>query len=292
MSFKLEKCLIFLILFSAFRVSDFEYHKKDFIIPQSTLYVGELVFIFPQNNTDYFLGNKKFEEFSYQKFAVAPLTKKNSINVIAMQKRPSDWQERIFGRIYKAQVQELKINRPPLKEDNFLRLPSSVWKKVNKKEQLQKDRLKVKEVLSKNYAPRNPDCFEYPLKSIRVSKFSAPRSLPNGHSYYHSGLDLRSLWPEPIQSMGSGKVVLAEHMTAPGNLVIVYHGKGLFSRYMHLSKIDVKVGQEIEKGQSIGLSGSTGRVEAPHLHWEIIWKGNHANPEHFLPQWQRHCSLT
>lgn len=144
-------------------------------------------------------------------------------------------------------------------------------------------------ILSQRAGDPPTKCFRPPLDSKIVSRFASPRTLPNGRSYHHTGVDLRAASGTPIMAMAMGRVSYANPMIVPGNVVVLNHGGGLFSRYMHLSKIKVKEGDVVKAGEIVGLSGATGRVEAPHLHWEVIWKGNHADPFHFLQQWEQLC---
>jgi murein DD-endopeptidase MepM/ murein hydrolase activator NlpD len=85
----------------------------------------------------------------------------------------------------------------------------------------------------------------------------------------HSGADLRASTGTPVRAANRGRVVLAQDLFFSGNAVFVDHGLGLYSVYLHLSRIDVRQGDLIERGQTIGLSGATGRVTGPHLHWGI-----------------------
>ena len=64
-------------------------------------------------------------------------------------------------------------------------------------------------------------------------------------------------------------MVLAKGLFFSGNAVYIDHGYGLYTTYLHLSKIDVKVGDMVERGQQVGLAGATGRVTGPHLHWGV-----------------------
>lgn len=87
----------------------------------------------------------------------------------------------------------------------------------------------------------------------------------------HRGLDMRAAVGTPVSAIGSGKVILAEYGSpTAGNYVGVQHYGGMISRYLHLSQIDVQRGQNVSKGQRIGLSGNTGDSAGPHLHMDII----------------------
>jgi len=85
----------------------------------------------------------------------------------------------------------------------------------------------------------------------------------------HSGADLRAAEGTPVLAPNGGRIVLAENLFFSGNAVFIDHGAGVISVYLHLSRIDVEVGDRIERGEPVGLSGSTGRVTGPHLHWGI-----------------------
>jgi murein DD-endopeptidase MepM/ murein hydrolase activator NlpD len=77
-------------------------------------------------------------------------------------------------------------------------------------------------------------------------------------------------------------VKTAENLFYSGNVVIIDHGNMIFTIYAHLSKIEVNVGQQIEKGQQIGLTGASGRVSGPHLHWGVKINGAAVNPIQFI----------
>jgi murein DD-endopeptidase MepM/ murein hydrolase activator NlpD len=85
----------------------------------------------------------------------------------------------------------------------------------------------------------------------------------------HSGSDLRAAMGTPIFASNRGRVVLAKDLFYSGNTVFIDHGLGLYTMYLHLSKIEVEPGSIVERGQRIGLSGATGRVTGPHLHWGV-----------------------
>ena len=90
----------------------------------------------------------------------------------------------------------------------------------------------------------------------------APRST-------HTGVDIAAPQGDPIRAANAGKVVLASHLYLSGNAVIIDHGLGVFSFYGHMSKILVKRGQAVGKGDVIGKCGTTGRSTGPHLHWAV-----------------------
>ena len=98
----------------------------------------------------------------------------------------------------------------------------------------------------------------------------------------HTGIDLRGATGEPVRATADGKVAIASWQGGYGNMVEIDHGNGLASRYGHLSQIDVKIGQSVRVGETIGRIGSTGRSTGPHLHYETRVHGEAVDPQKFL----------
>ncbi|MGE0060528.1 MAG: peptidoglycan DD-metalloendopeptidase family protein [Xanthobacteraceae bacterium] len=98
----------------------------------------------------------------------------------------------------------------------------------------------------------------------------------------HTGIDLRGQKGDPVRVTAAGKVVTASWQGGYGNMIEVDHGHGLSTRYGHLSAIEVKVGQHVTPGQTIGRIGSTGRSTGPHLHYETRVDDVAVNPQKFL----------
>jgi murein DD-endopeptidase MepM/ murein hydrolase activator NlpD len=118
---------------------------------------------------------------------------------------------------------------------------------------------------------------------IDMSSLFGVRSDPFFHRpAMHTGIDLRGEAGEPVHATASGRVTIAGHDGGYGNLVEINHGSGLATRYGHLSKIDVKIGQRVRIGQIIGEIGSTGRSTGPHLHYETRVNGQPVDPQKFL----------
>ena len=95
---------------------------------------------------------------------------------------------------------------------------------------------------------------------------------------FHSGMDFSAHQGTPVYATGNGKVVKAGWEGLYGNTIIINHGFGYETRYAHLSKIDVRVGQKVVRGETIGKVGSTGKSTGPHLHYEVHVKGEVVNP--------------
>jgi murein DD-endopeptidase MepM/ murein hydrolase activator NlpD len=103
-----------------------------------------------------------------------------------------------------------------------------------------------------------------------------------GRPAMHTGIDFRGDSGDPVHATAAGTVVEAGWSGGYGRMVEIDHGSGFSTRYGHLSKIDVKVGQSIKIGQVIGEIGSTGRSTGPHLHYETRIDGEAVNPQRFL----------
>lgn len=128
--------------------------------------------------------------------------------------------------------------------------------------------------LNKNYAssPSRPlftKKFDIPLDSYVTSIYGSKRLYNNKKQGQHLGTDYRAAIGTPIHATNSGKVVVARDLYYTGNTVTIDHGLSIFTVYGHLSKLNVAEGDIIPKGALLGLSGMTGRVTGPHLHWGI-----------------------
>jgi len=124
--------------------------------------------------------------------------------------------------------------------------------------------------------------FIMPLNTKITSDFGKARVYNGSLKGYHSGTDFRAKKPTPIKCINDGKVVLVKNRFYAGNSVIVDHGQGIYSCYYHLSKFKVKKDDLVKKGQIIGLSGSTGRVTGPHLHFAMRVDGIQVDPLQFI----------
>jgi murein DD-endopeptidase MepM/ murein hydrolase activator NlpD len=113
--------------------------------------------------------------------------------------------------------------------------------------------------------PKEP--FVRPVPGEPTSRFGTRRLFNGEPRSPHPGIDLRAAAGATVAAAGGGRVVLADELYYSGNLVILDHGGGLFTLYAHLSRIDVREGQSVRRGERLGLAGATGRVTGPHLHW-------------------------
>lgn len=121
--------------------------------------------------------------------------------------------------------------------------------------------------------------FILPIDSEITSPFGNKRVYNGKMNGFHQGLDLRARTPVPIRSPEGARVVLAKDLYYTGGTVILDHGHGLFTVYAHMSKLDVKKGDRLEKSAILGLSGATGRISGPHLHWGAVLMRQKFNPQ-------------
>lgn len=102
-----------------------------------------------------------------------------------------------------------------------------------------------------------------------------------GVAKFHAGLDYAAPTGTPVYATADGKVTVAERKNIYGNIIEIDHGFEYQTRYMHLSRMSVIPGQTVKKGQEIGRIGSTGKSTAPHLHYEVRFRGEAQNPVNY-----------
>jgi murein DD-endopeptidase MepM/ murein hydrolase activator NlpD len=124
--------------------------------------------------------------------------------------------------------------------------------------------------------------FQPPTKSPISDVFGTSRTFNGRVQSVHQGLDYAAPEGTPVAALNGGTVLLAGALFFEGNCVVLDHGQGLLTLYMHLSKIEVKEGERITRGAKIGLSGGTGRATGPHLHVAVRWQGVYLNPATLL----------
>lgn len=124
--------------------------------------------------------------------------------------------------------------------------------------------------------------FHVPVRATPTASFGTRRTFNGKLASVHKGMDFRAGMGTPVHASNSGVVVLAERLYFEGNCVVIDHGLGLYTIAMHLSKIDVQDGERVVKGQLLGLSGATGRVTGPHLHWAVRWNNAYLDPAKLL----------
>lgn len=125
--------------------------------------------------------------------------------------------------------------------------------------------------------------FSFPVSPAKRSGLSFGQFVRNGgNKIQHFGVDLRASLGTEVHSVNDGKVVMAKELKNYGKTIIVDHGLGIFSLYLHLDEFKVQENQIVERNQIIGLSGNTGYSTAPHLHFSMRDNGARIDPISFI----------
>jgi murein DD-endopeptidase MepM/ murein hydrolase activator NlpD len=123
----------------------------------------------------------------------------------------------------------------------------------------------------------------WPVNGSLLSRFGDRKDPFSGEGELHSGVDISAAIGTPVHAAADGIVYSAEYAGGGyGKMVVIDHGNGLRTRYAHLSSFEVVPGQEIRRGEIVARSGNTGRVTAPHLHFEVRIGGSAVNPYPYL----------
>ena len=137
--------------------------------------------------------------------------------------------------------------------------------------------------LKRRFSTGNPDTgFSRPADGRLSSRFGLRRYFNDLPRNPHNGLDFAAPSGAPVRAPAAGTVIDTGDYFFNGNSVFLDHGQGLISIYMHLSRIDVQVGQRVARGERLGAVGATGRSTGPHLHWTVILNDTPVDPELFL----------
>jgi len=152
-------------------------------------------------------------------------------------------------------------------------------------ERLQEEFVVVNRARKKTYpAPLWSGSFINPLEGRITSEYGATRYFNGSNPRRHNGVDIAVARGTPIVAANSGRVRLAGSLLSYGNTVIIDHGMGLNSSYLHLEELMVEEGQFVEKGEVIGTEGATGYATGSHLHWSVHLLHTPLNPWKFLKE--------
>ncbi len=146
------------------------------------------------------------------------------------------------------------------------------------------DALSLASRRSSRYSPpANATPEIWPVEGVVIGWFGMRMDPFSGEGAFHKGVDIRAATGTPVRSTADGIVIHAGwDMSGYGRMVVVDHGGGMQTWYAHLSRINVHVGEGVSLGDVIGAVGSTGRVTAPHLHYEVHTRGGPQNPYPYL----------
>ena len=159
----------------------------------------------------------------------------------------------------------------------FVKIPASA------KARIKADQAAFQKAWSTPFRPRAfTDNFEKPRDAVITAHFGDKRTLNGKKTTQHFGLDLDGSTGDEIRAANDGRVVMVRDCFTSGNTVLVEHGAGLITSYFHMSKFLVKPGQEVRRGELLGLVGKTGRVTGPHLHFGAHIGSLWVNPQALL----------
>lgn len=244
---------------------------------------GSLLLEFlPQKNIDYLhvaLAKKSF------KIAPNPLDAKKSFVIV-----PFDYYEKPQNKTLKIFYKE---NAQLKSEELLVKVVAGKYAKEEihvSSDKVNPESKKVQERISKEYneamkiygtiTAKNymQTPFKMPMQSKITSDFGKARTYNGSLKGYHSGTDFRAAVGTPIVAANDGVVALVSDRFYSGGTVLIDHGLGIYTCYFHMSKYHVKKGQSVKKGDSLGLSGQSGRVTGPHLHFAARVNGVQVDP--------------
>ncbi len=199
-----------------------------------------------------------------------------------------------YEEIYNAEVQYIDVDTWYTTQTEVVQQPSAGFRKIVAQENFVGSEKVSQEILKEELVleavpkivkrgTKIPPTYIKPISGGRKSSGFGPRKAPTkGASTYHKGLDWATPTGTPVVASCGGTVAKAGWGSGYGYVVYINHEDGRQTRYAHLSKVQVKVGQTVKQGQQIALSGNTGVSSGPHVHFEILIGGKQVNPEKYL----------
>lgn len=175
------------------------------------------------------------------------------------------WQIRILEKIYP--VEYLNVEVP------MVTPPGEVLSRIKR------EKIEIEKALDTNTSSRYWEIpFSRPLEGDFTSTYGKRRFFNGLPRNRHGGVDIRAASGTSVKAVCDGTVILTGDHYFAGKSIYIDHGNGLVSMYFHLSRIDVVTGQKVLKGDRLALSGCTGRVTGPHLHFGVSVKGEMIDP--------------
>jgi murein DD-endopeptidase MepM/ murein hydrolase activator NlpD len=195
---------------------------------------------------------------------------------IARIRRPDG---KLVQRVFRIQKRSYPISRidglPPSQVDRYSKADLEQIEASTKRKQ-EGDRSRAKLSAFREH-------FTWPVVGRQTSVFGAQRVLNGIEKRPHYGVDLAAPTGTPVQSPAEGVVSLADDdLYFEGSMIVIDHGQGFLSKYLHLSRIDVEPGQRVKRGEVIGAVGSRGRSTGPHLCWRLKWRDRNLDPALWL----------
>ncbi len=246
-----------------------------------TAYVGNPIFININSSStpiESFLNNKKIEYIERNKsfLFIVPVDFNNKKTEYIFKSRLSNGMN-IEKSIKINQRQKIvkKLDIPAKLGGNTKQASQNVLSN------LAKENFELNNIKSENKTLWSSD-FVYPLKDIFITDNYGYNRDTVGESIVHKGTDFRATTNTSVYAINDGIVKIAKKYTVYGNTIVIDHGKGIQTLYMHLNEMGVKIGDKVKIGQEIGKSGETGYALAPHLHLSIKINGISIDPVVFI----------
>jgi murein DD-endopeptidase MepM/ murein hydrolase activator NlpD len=211
---------------------------------------------------------------------------------IPLNAKPGAYQFRIEQQDGSSRITRINVMEKKYKEQ---RLTIKNKRKVNPNkadmERISKERIR-KRSAKNHWSESYPDIeFIWPVTGKISSIFGLRRFFNEQERNPHNGLDIAAPEGTDVRVTADGTVIEAGNFFFSGNMVYVDHGQGLISLYAHLSRIDVKPGDVLRRGDVLGAVGQTGRVTGAHLHFAVLTNGILVDPLYLLPQQQPTAQL-
>lgn len=201
-----------------------------------------------------------------------------AISFVRLDKKPGAYylqvsaENKSVGQIINIYKKSLPVQR--------INLPSRlVFLSSEDLERVKKENMRLSTLWRKVTKPLWEGNFIPPLKTSISSPFGILRIINERQKSIHKGVDYKANLNETVVAINTGHVVFTDELLLPGKTIMINHGGGIYSLYMHLNGFAVKEGDKIKKGEIIGYAGNTGRANAPHLHLSVIIQGQSINPE-------------
>jgi murein DD-endopeptidase MepM/ murein hydrolase activator NlpD len=221
-----------------------------------------------------------FDQQTHTWFALAgaALTTKAGVYPLQLHAEAGSGQSQAISYEKKIPVHLQRYPRTVLKVPDRYTAPSA-----DDQKEIEEDK-KIKESAFKTLTPEREweGSFALPVEAEVSDSFGVERVFNGSVQSTHQGTDFRVGTGTSVAAVNRGKVILAQPLFFEGNCIVIDHGQGLLTLYLHLSKFLVHPGDEVTKGQPIGRSGGTGRATGPHLHLAVRWQGVYLNPKILL----------
>lgn len=212
-----------------------------------------------------------------------PSDRHKDIAFIAVPYRQSKPIELLYTTTQGSQKLSLHVKQGDYQKELLSVAPSKVSPPKEALEQIKQERDEATKIYQ-TFTPKRywKKPFDMPLQSTITSEYGNARMFNDSLQSYHSGTDFRASVGTPILAVNDGVVVLAKERYYAGGSIVIDHGEGVYSVYYHLSHIALHVGDNVKQAQRVGLSGSTGRVTGPHLHFGFMVQGIPIDPLDFI----------